>query len=126
MAVLDTSFLIALERGDEDAVRLHAQLQAEGESLYLPAAVWTEFLAGFPPADRRVERTALMGTLVFQPFDVADADIATDLQHRLTARGTRLSWHDLQVAATALRLGEALVTADETFAQVVGLRVLHF
>ena len=125
MAVLDTSYLIALERDNLGAWLRMEQLQASGTILRVPAAVWVEYL--FPMAAEKRTRAIgeLDAALVFEPFTRELADAASRLQHALRARGVALGWHDLQVAATALHYNEAVVTTDKAFAAVPDLHVVE-
>lgn len=125
MVVLDTTFLIDFEQRDEATVDAFDGFRAAMEPVRVPAAVWVEFLYRAQPALRaRAERT-LDATLSFEPFDRETAQHAAKLQHELHAVGRPLAWHDLQVAATALRHDEVLVTNDKAFARVAQLRTLR-
>lgn len=124
MPVIDTSFLIRLTRGDAGCVRLSSQLATQRQALWIPAAVWAEFLAGFGPEDRAAARDILREAGTFAPFDQNVADMAAALQHNAMSSGKRRGWHDIQVAATALHLREPLVTTDQGFAGIDGLVLL--
>lgn len=125
MAVLDTSFLIALERGDRGAWLRLEGLQASPGLLRVPAAVWIEYLAPKTPAKRARAVEELDDAVVFEPLTREVADAAARLQHELRSAGTLLSWHDLQVAATALHYNEAVVTSGRGFVKVPGLHVVE-
>lgn len=126
MAILDTTFLVALQRGEQAALDLLSEFRQFGAPLRVPAAVWVEYLSGFPPGSRSRVTQELTNSCVFEPFDRAQADAAARLQHELAKGGLPLSWHDLQIAATAFVAGEPLLTSDEGFQRVVGLDVrLH-
>lgn len=121
MAVLDTTFLIALERGDTATERIYGALLERSEPVRVPAAVWVEYLAPMVPSDRRRARETLGSAVVFEPFDKERADEAVDLQHELLGDGRRLGWHDLQVAATARSLREPLFSNDVSLSDVPGV-----
>lgn len=123
MAVLDTTFLIAVERGDPRAVEGYAGLVEGPDALRVPAAVWTEYLSGFDPGRRPEARRVLEAAVTFEPFARVLADEAARLQHELLRAGAAVGWHDLQVAATALHYDEPLVTSDDRFERVPGLAV---
>ena len=125
MVVLDTSYLLALERNDLGAWLRMARLQESGAILRVPAAVWVEYLfpMAAPKRTRAVEE--LEAAIVFEPFTREVADAASRLQHALKARGAALGWHDLQIAATALHYNEAVVTMDKAFAGVPDLHVVE-
>lgn len=124
MPVLDTSFLIAVERREPDAQDLMNQFQEAGDLLCVPTAVWVEYLTGVTPRVRAQAANILARATEVVAFDETVADRAILLQDELMRTGRRLGWHDLQVAATALHRHDALATRDEGFADVEGLQVL--
>lgn len=121
MAVLDTTFLVAVEKGQSDAEERYRELADRREALRVPGAVWTEYLSGFSPTERDRARDLLEATLAFEPFTRRMADEAARVQHELMRSGDPLGWHDLQVATTALHYDEMLVSSDKRFAAVPGL-----
>lgn len=124
MVVLDTTFLIALERGEKAAQRVYDDLTASGQAIRVPAAVWVEYLAPMDASVRRKARAMLDGAVIFEPFDREAADEAVDLQHELLAAGRRLGWHDVQVASTARLKREPIVSNDAGMSDLPGVRTL--
>lgn len=123
MVVLDTTFLIDLERGSEGAHEAYKGLIERRKPVRLPAAAWTEYLSGFPPLDRDAARDRLEGGVRFEPFSRRLADAASRLQFELMRAGEPLGWHDLQIAVTALEYEEVLLSSDPQFSKVPGLGV---
>ncbi len=123
MAVLDTSFLIDLERDSHDAWGLLETLTQSREHLRVPAAVWVEYLCAMRPEPRERAIAELEAAVTFEPFTREFADEAIIIQQELALRGALLGWHDLQVAATARWHREGVVTRDAGFRNVAGLRV---
>lgn len=117
---------MARERAEPGALGLAQRLAAERTSLHVPAAAWIEFLAGFAPPRRPAAVRRLEGACSFIPLDREIADEAARLQHELAREGRTLAWHDLQVAATAARLQDPLVTRDERLRAVPGLELIRF
>lgn len=126
MTVLDTSFLIHLERGDEKAEAVLEELEGQSGPLRVPAAAWVKFLSTFPPRQRGEAVRRLEASVSFEPFSREAADEAARLQHDLLREGRGLGWHDLQVAAAALYLRETLVSSDRAFRNVPGLDLRAF
>ncbi len=58
------------------------------------------------------------------PFSMDVACCAAEIDFDLERRGLTISTEDIMVAAHALELGDALVTRDEHFARIPGLRLL--
>lgn len=125
MPVLDTSYLIALERDDLGAWLVMEKLQESGRVLRVPAAVWVEYLFAMSAEKRARAIEELDAALVFEPFTRELADAASRLQHALRARGAALGWHDLQIAVTALHHNDSLVTTDKAFEAVPDLHVVR-
>ena len=124
MAVADSTFLIDLEEERPKALATLERLTEEAQAMRIPAAVWVEYLSTMPPAERAAAARTLERSASFVPFDRDLADVAARLQHDMAARGRELSWHDLHVAATALHLGEPVVSNDRAFRRVPGLDVI--
>lgn len=124
MAVLDTTFLIDLERGSVPAQRRLRILESDSAPLRIPAAVWIEYLAGLTVPQKAVARGWLEAGASFQPVTREIAEEAVRLHGSLARAGSRLSWHDLQVAATASHLREPLVTNDANFRSLSELEIL--
>lgn len=121
MAVLDSTFLSDFLTGKKATERVLEALEADDEPLRVPAAVWVEVLHALPVARRAAAARVLERATVFEPFTRELADAAAALQHELRRTGSRLGWHDLQIATTALRYQEVLVSNDEGFDAVGGL-----
>jgi predicted nucleic acid-binding protein len=92
----------------------------------LPTAALLEYLVGVNPGRRALVANDLRAAVELHPFGEPEADVAVQLYDELSARGQRLGWPDLQIAATALHLGEALVSNDKAFRAVPRLDVLSF
>jgi predicted nucleic acid-binding protein len=105
---LDTSFLIrALLRDTPEDRAIRGWLRA-GQLLAMSAIGWAEFLCG--PVDAR--SVGLASRIVGErlPFTEEDAMSAARLFNLIGRR--RGSLTDCMIAATALRLGASLATAD--------------
>lgn len=123
MIHLDTSFLVrALVPGSPEDGKLLEWLSAE-EALGISAIGWAEFLCG--PVERRHVELALEIVHDPEPFVRADAELAAGLFNDSGRR--RGSLADCMIAATAVRVGGSLATANlDDFRRFVpaGLRIL--
>lgn len=126
--VVDTSVLIAVERGELD---LDAVVADPTEPLALSAITAHELLRGVArlPAGVRRARSerwleTLLGAMPIIDYDLEIARVHAALRAELSASGQRLGEHDQMIAATALSLGYDLATRDATFSVVpdLGLR----
>jgi len=128
--ILDTSVLIAAERGE---VRLIPFLESLGEeSVGIAAITASALLHGGHRAsapDVRARRfafvEALLDILPVFPFGLAEARRHAELWADLVRAGRVIGPHDLQIGATALMRGAAVATLNpREFRRVAGLRVV--
>lgn len=109
---------------------LRAQFVAgldQGDTFALILPIITETVAGFsilPRAARNwTEWHTIRPSLILVPLDETDALDAAALQVALRQRGQQLATVDALIATVALRYDLTLLTTDNDFAPVHGLRV---
>ncbi len=127
--LIDSSVLIAVERGDLEPSRLAAQTEAEQAAI--SAVTAAELLHGIHrarSAAQRARRQAFVEGLLAQipviAFDLAVARIHASLWADLAKRGTPVGEPDLMIGATAVAKDYTLVTRDErSFPRIPGLSV---
>lgn len=127
--ILDTSILIADERGKFDMAGFLGQF-ADTQPI-IAAITASELLHGVERAqdpnrkfrrERHVEQ--ILASIVVQPFDLAHARHHARIWADLETRGQMIGPHDLQVAAAALALGYKVATLNvNEFRRVTGLIV---
>ena len=131
-ALIDSSVLIAAERGSLD---LNSLLARHGdEQIALCSITASELLHGVhraARAEQRDRRAAFVEQLLTDfpviPFDLRMARVHARLSAQLASRGVTVGAHDLMIAATALELGAAVATRDErSFPKIRGLRLLRW
>ena len=129
-ALIDSSILIASERGDLD---LEDKLADFTETdLAVAAITASELLHGVHRADdegRRSRREAwvegLLSRMPVIPFDLLAARAHARLSADSRSRGFTVGAHDLLIAATALARGLEVITRDErSFPRIPGLGVV--
>jgi tRNA(fMet)-specific endonuclease VapC len=127
--MLDSSVLIAAERGRLDLVRMRAALNEE--SSCIAAITLSELWHGC----HRGAGKALEGRLVFVrnieallpvlEFSRTEALIHAKLWADLEQAGKRIGNHDMIIAATAISHGHALATLNESeFGRIKELKVI--
>lgn len=108
MIHLDTSFLIhALARNSPEDRKLRAWLK-DGEPLTMSSISWAEFLCG--PVG--VEAIELAGRILRGPVAFLGADAVLTARLFNLAGRRRGSLTDCMIAATAIRAGASLATAN--------------
>jgi predicted nucleic acid-binding protein len=122
---LDTSFLIDVLRGHRGAAIKAELLDAESETLTIPAPVLAEFLDGaqFTGGIYLARALQLVGGRDVVPFDKECALLAGQLRGDRRRDGDSLSMLDAMIASTALRHHSILVTGDRGFGRIPGLAV---
>ena len=128
--VLDTSILVAAERGDLDMPALLASL---GEhSVAIAAITAAELLFGVERAAGAAARArrgafveSLLAVLPVIPFGLLEARRHAQLWADLARAGAVIGPHDLAIAATALAHDFAIATLNTgEFGRVPGLRLV--
>ena len=127
--VIDTSVLVALERGtglSPAGLPVH-------ETLTIPAIVWAEMMIGVFLADGPVRAGWRRGLLErvklavgVQPFTAEVAEYYAEIHANLARAGTMIPSNDIAVAATARALGFGVLVGprDEAhFRNVANLSV---
>jgi tRNA(fMet)-specific endonuclease VapC len=128
--ILDTSILIAGERGVIELVPLLESMSSEPVAITSITA--SELLHGCHRArdpGMRARRTAFVEALLeaipVVPFGLIEARQHAEIWANLAKGGKLIGAHDLIIAATALARGDALATLNQReFKRVAGLRVI--
>jgi len=129
-ALIDSSVLIAGERGDLDMDRFVAR---HGETdLALAAISASELLHGvhrLRSSARKIRAEAwvesILAALPVLPFDLACARAHARLGAHLARKGITIGAHDLIIAASALARGYSVITRDRrSFSRIPDLEVL--
>ena len=123
--LLDTNAFAALFRGDLEIL----EVLARAECVYASAIVMGELEAGFRGGSRYVENLALLERFLTRPtVDILPVSRDTGncfgrVKSALKAKGKPLPINDVWLAAQCLETGAVLLTYDQHFAAVDGLRV---
>lgn len=128
--ILDTSILVAAERGDLDMPAFLAGLGQD--AVAIAAMTAAELLYGVERATsaaRRSRRGAfvegLLAVVPTMPFGLLEARRHAQLWAELTRKGKMIGAHDLIIAATALAHDFHLATLNATeFRRVPGLKLV--
>jgi predicted nucleic acid-binding protein len=129
-ALIDSSVLIAAERGDLDLDRF---LKQHGQiDLAIAAISASELLHGvhrLRQSARKIRTEAwvegILSALPVLTFDLACARAHARLGAQLARRGSTIGAHDLIIAASALAWGYSVITKDQrSFSRIPDLDVL--
>jgi len=129
--LIDTSVLIAIERGELDLATIKEE---EDEELAIAAITASELLHGVHRLRGAVARTRaerfvehLLDVIPVIPFDLDVARIHARIDAELSAAGAAVGDADLMIAATAVWLDYRIATRDlRSFPKIKGLTVARW
>jgi predicted nucleic acid-binding protein len=119
MAVLDTSFLIDVERRKTRALAAYDRLVDDAVPLLVPAQVAAEYLAGLQ--DDVAGLHQLEASFAVIPFGRVQLLEAARIARAAFAHGTFAGWADAQVAALAVLEQTFVVSADRAHFEQFGV-----
>ena len=130
MAILETSIVIDLLKGNESAVKIYDELEQREMVLFVAAPTIMELWIGalmskWPEAEKEKINTFTRGVEVL-PLDDRAARKAAEITHFLRKTGSQIQIQDVMIAAIAATACEAVVTRDSDFARIPGLIVLKY
>lgn len=123
--ILDTNAYVRFLRGDEIVM---ASL-ARADSVFMSVFVLGELFAGFKAGSKEksnrqiLERFLLKPTVSVVEATIETADIFGFVNSSLRKSGTPIPINDVWIAAHCLETGSTLVTYDDHFALIPGLRL---
>lgn len=116
-ALLDTDFLIDLNRGKRNNWRQRAETLLKAintEDLYISNITVTEFISGIQPARQSAVRLMLQDLYFYIVPNFAEATLAGSLRQEWLAKGYSLSIADVTNAALAISRKLVLITRNIT------------
>ncbi len=123
--LLDTTVLLDHSRGHPDGVEILERLFSETGLLYTCDVITAEALSGGGSAERAVIGR-LLDALEYVAIDPVAARWAGDRRRDLRVGGRRHPLADALIAATAWRLGAAIVTRNPSDFELFDVPVLSY
>lgn len=123
--LLDTNAITALFRGDTAILAV----LAKADCVYASAIVVGELEAGFRGGNRYAQNLVLLEkflakpTVAFLPAGRETAECFGRVKQALKIKGTPIPVNDIWLAAQSMETGAVLVSYDNHFDQVDGLRL---
>ena len=123
--LLDTNAYVRFLRGDERVLDYLAQAETVFMSVFVLGELLAGFRAGGKEKDNRriLERFLLKSSVTVLDGTIDTADLFGLVMASLKKSGTPIPVNDVWIAAHALETGSVLVTFDEHFTAVPGLRL---
>ncbi|AAB89764.1 MULTISPECIES: type II toxin-antitoxin system VapC family toxin [Archaeoglobus] len=127
MFCLETTFLIDLLRGRDEALKFYAKIR--DSKLYTTSISAWELLRGpkLIGKDKEFEvAVELLESLDVLPFSFNSAKIAVEIEKDLREKGMEVNLIDVLIASVAMEHSLKLVTRDEHFSRIKGLEVERY
>lgn len=121
--LIDSNVYIDLMRAKRDVVKELYQWAGSGE-LVVCGMIRLEVLRGIKQPKVLQAVSSFMDVMINVPSDNRLWAEATDLAWNLDRKGITIPATDHLIAASAMRLGAAVMTSDAHFRQIEGLRVI--
>jgi tRNA(fMet)-specific endonuclease VapC len=122
--LLDTNAYVRFLRGDEKVMTYLAQADSVCMSVFVLGKLYAGFKAGGKERNNRqiLERFLLKPTVTALEATIETADFFGLIMASLKKLGNPIPINDVWIAAHALETGSILVTYDDHFAVIPGLR----
>jgi len=123
--LLDTNAYARFLSGDEKVMAYMAQADSVHMSVFVLGELFARFKAGSKEKSNKqlIERFLLKPTVSVLDATMETADIFGLIMASLRKSGTPIPINDVWIAAHCLETGSVLVTYDDHFAQIPGLRL---
>jgi len=130
MACLETTFIIDLLRGNHEAKSVKDELDDTETRLCIASPsvmeLWNGALIAKESASEKKKINDLIESLEVLSLDAQSAKEAAEIQAELNQKGHTIQIHDTMIAAIARMNGEKLVTRDQDYARIPGLKLLKY
>jgi len=123
--LLDTNTYVRFLRGDEKVMVYLAQADSVYMSVFVLGELYAGFRAGGKERENRqiLERFLLKSTVTILEATIETADVFGLIMASLRKSGKPIPINDVWIAAHGLETGSILVTYDDHFAVIPGLRL---
>jgi predicted nucleic acid-binding protein len=130
MPAFDTSFIVDLLRGNEEALKKLAEMEAEGIPFSTTEINVIELYRGAYLSLKKSQNLEKIKEIIecFQVMELEESvyEVFASLSASLISRGRTIGAFDELIAAIILCHNEKIVTRDNHFKEVPGLEVIVF
>lgn len=130
MACLETTFLVDLLRGDKEVEKFKDELDKSEPVLSVAAPsvmeLWTGACAGKLTKQGKEKIDELISSFVILSLDEKSAKRAGEIKSDLLKSGGIIEIEDIMIAGICLANGENIVTRDQHYAKISGLKVIKY
>ena len=130
LVVLDTDILVALLKGNSEAIGKVRKLEENGELLSTTLITAYELMKGAYISSKPDENLARVqdsiSTLRVLELSLVACEEAAKIYRQLKEKGALIGEFDVLIAAIAMSNNEPLVTRDEHFRTIKGTRIIKW
>lgn len=123
--LLDTNAYVKFLSGDERVL----EVLGKAETVYIPVVVIAELLVGFKGGTKRAENQRSLdkflhkSTVKVLNITAETAEIFSEIQYKLKKAGNPLPINDVWIASGAIETGSVVITYDNHFREIPGIRL---
>ena len=125
--ILDTSFIIDLLKNRRESVSKMKQLTEDGVPYIITAPTVFELWSGLVSLGKseteKQKTVSLIREQIIYPLDEESARIAGNIDGELIKKGLKTDPIDVMIAGIAISNNKKVLTRDEHFARIEGLKV---
>ena len=129
MVCLETTFLVDILRDKRGAGEMQKEFEKTERAIYVAAPSVMELWRGAILKSSEKEKDKInnfMSAIVILPLDEKSAKEAGEIEAELLKKGEPVGTEDVMIAAIAKSNGEKLVTRDQHYAKIPGLKLLKY
>ncbi len=123
--ILDTTFVIDLMKNRQNAIEKTAELEKKQEPVFITSVTIFELWHSLDAKNKEKREKLEKFTESFEQFALNNESTKKggEIHLNLISRGIRIDPEDSMIAGIAIKNGQTLLTRDEHFARVKGLRI---
>ncbi|HLC57413.1 MAG TPA: PIN domain-containing protein [Candidatus Nanoarchaeia archaeon] len=126
--ILDTSFVIDFFKNKKEAIEKAKELYKREEPLFFTAVTVFELWQNFDLGNKKKVEvlSEFVRSFGLFPLDVESAEIGGKIHAELADKGIVIEAEDCMIAGIALHNNQAVVTRDEHFSRIEGLKIVRY
>ena len=130
MVCLETTFIVDLLKGNPEILELKNEIDKTESSISVAAPSIMEIWAGASqaklPKKEKAKINDVLSSLTVLPLDEKSAKESGEIEAKLLKDGITIEAEDIMIAGIAVSNGEKLVTRDEHYAKIQGLKFIKY
>ncbi len=123
--ILDTTFIIDLFRGNEDAIRRAIQLDDARETVFITSVSVFELWQGLDSksAEKKKKLEEFVEMFGMLDLNAESAKVGGLVQSELVSKGEMIDPEDSMIAGIAIKHNHSILTRDRDYSRIKGLKL---